>query len=126
MEFHRMDLLCGPITPGYEVKVDKKKKKVSHTEQLRKLRKDRDDWREWCHENSHKLHKAEMKIIELERMLPVKFYKITFKMLAIDDKTTVEYTEIIESYSVPLAIEKLKRDKKHPKTFKMVDLKVLN
>lgn len=60
----------------------------------------------------------------MKALLPLKYYKIKFKIKAQND-LVYEYTEIIEEFIAQLAIEKLLRNKMHPDTFELLDITCL-
>jgi hypothetical protein len=103
----------------------KVKKKKSKTTILRKLKESRDLWKEMHEEMSDKYYKLLGIHREIQKTFPKKYFKIKFKIMA-DDKNIYEYEEIIEDYSLNMAIKELKSNKIYPDTFELIDVKTLN
>lgn len=103
---------------------DKAKKKQSQASKIKNLRirlnKCESDynlmWERWS-DTSYELN-------QLRKLIPIKFYKITFK-IKFNNERVLTHEEIVESYTPKLAIEKAKENKTYPKTFELIDIKLL-
>ena len=99
----------------------KKRKSKSLSKQLKEMRESRDELRkdyDICWQQRYALRRQ---LEQIETIFPKKFYKITFTIKA-NSGLEVNLTEIHEGYTPQLAIEKLKSNKTHPKTFKLIDI----
>lgn len=103
---------------------DKAKKKQSQSSKIKNLRirlnkcdSDYDslfeEWRDIYRE-----------LNQLRTLIPIKFYKITFK-IKFNDERVLTHEKIVESYTPNLAIEEAKKDKAYPETFELIDIKLL-
>lgn len=104
--------------------VKNKKKPKSLSAKLKDMKKERDGWhKRWrsIWDDNRKLY-SELR--ELKSLLPVKYYKIEFKMKA-NTGGIYTYTENHESYTAEGAIQKLKENKTYPDTFELIDIKLM-
>lgn len=100
------------------------KKKKSLSAQIDFLRLKNHELRDYS-ENLHcKFREFQQKINFFQKILPKKYYRIKFKIMA-ENELFYEYTEIKESYSTEMAIIEVKTQKLHPSTFELLDITLL-
>jgi len=102
----------------------KKRPKKSLSAQIKSLRKERDNLRKSWDRLSEIRWKLQDELEILKDIVPLKYFRIEFKIKA-NNNETFKYTEIISSYTPELAIKKLLKNKTHPTTFELLDIKLL-
>lgn len=100
-----------------------KKKKKSLSSQIKRLKErikelDKGNDRLWI-----LYKKYEYMTEELEKLILKKYFKIKFKIKC-NAGHEVEAEEMIESYTLRLAIKKLLEKRTYPNSFKLVDVKI--
>lgn len=104
--------------------MEKPKKKISLSKQIKILREKlkRSEKRYW--ELWQTYRKLRDQLNSIEKILPMKYFKIEFKIKA-EDEYIYTYEEMIKEYTLQTAIDKLLDDKLHPESFELIDVKVL-
>lgn len=105
-------------------KVVKKKKRKSFTAQIRELKESRDDYYNKLWKKNRELWALEKEIDDLRALLPLKYYKINFKIKS-NDGYVVPVEVVTSSYSAEMAIEKVKKGKTYPDTFELLEIKCM-
>lgn len=108
------------------LKMIKKKpaKKKSLSSQIKNLRLQSQKWEKY-HEDQWQISRdLRYELNNLKSLLPLKYFKINFRIKS-NDGFMVEVSEIIDSYSAEMAIKELKKQKTHPSTFELLDIKQL-
>jgi hypothetical protein len=104
---------------------EKKKKKKSWTARLNEARESIRYWEKRYDEQWKRFRSLRDRIEEIDKVYPKKYFKIKFKIKA-NLGHEVETEEIIEDFSLNLAIITLKKNKTFPDSFQLVDVKILN
>ena len=99
-------------------------KKKSLSSQIKNLRLERQKWKKYYEDQWKISRDLRYELNNLKSLLPLKYFKINFKIKS-NNGLMVEVSEIIDSYSAEMAIEKLKKNKTHPSTFELLDIKQL-
>jgi chromosome segregation ATPase len=100
-----------------------KKKKISLSAQIKKLKDRIKELEIYNQEAWDKYHELNREIDDLSGIINRKYYLINFKIKA-NSGEEFSYNETYEAYSLQSAIRKLKKNKTHPDTFKLIDLKI--
>jgi hypothetical protein len=99
----------------------KKKKAKSKTAIIKNLREERDRYYRILKQRYNEICFRDIEIEKMKRILPVKFYKITF---TVNDKlgSPRRSTQLVSSYNAEMAIDGLKKALSDPETFELIDI----
>lgn len=101
-----------------------KKKKISHTARIKKYKiliQDLEKSNDSLWESNHKLR---TELNELRKLLPLKYYRIKFKIKA-NSGNIFEYQEFHQAYNITNLIEKTKFKKTYPDSLELLDITLL-
>lgn len=105
-------------------KPKKKRKKLSCTAKLKKEKEQIKYYRDLSWNRWSEIRELKNELREIEYYIKKQYYKISFKMKGRSDNI-VSAVEIHKGYTLDDAIRVLKKNKLHPDTFELVDVKVL-
>jgi predicted nucleic acid-binding Zn-ribbon protein len=98
-----------------------KPKKKSLTSQIKKLKEENKRYYELIDKRWDQLNEIRNELREIEKVFPKKYFKIKYKIKA-NNEVMFPYEETIESFSLSLAIIKIKKNKTFPESFELVDV----
>lgn len=102
----------------------KKKAKKSWTSQIKRFKERIEESHQWGQRGWNEVRRLRLIVEVLERIYQKKYFKIEYKIQS-NSKNVINYNEIIHSFCLELAIEKIKLNKTYPDTFQLIDVKIL-
>jgi len=102
----------------------KKKKSKSLSRKLKEIKNNRDEWRYSYLMLKEEYSKLNLKINELRKLVPLKYYKIEFKMKS-KSGDVISKVECHEGYTYQHAIDRLKINKIYPDSFELINIEVM-